>query len=320
MQAPNSLQLFEANRWLERTGIESQVIAMQPLPHGYAHRNDLLTLEQGEQVVLRRYLNKGMVPARKERGFYGLLRHQAAVPAPRVLGILSTDDAAALVLEYVHGVALGDVAPNLPDGPFEDVHRSVGAALKNIHTIAYRIGGLLVGEDLVPFPEGSWGGHILADVKRDVQLLVDARLLTRTASTTVIERFQAAVPLMNDYVPTLVHGDFHPWNVLVSQQGDTWGLRAVLDLESAMVGDPQYDLARFLSVRFGSYPAVPQSFFAGYGGRADPERHALYTTAIMLHAARGRGGSPAMSPYLVQEAAAYVRQLPKQLDQVSFGQ
>lgn len=314
MQAPNSLQLFEANRWLERTGIESQVVAMQPLPHGYAHRNDLLTLEHGERVVLRRYLNKGMVPARKERGFYGLLRHQAAVPAPRVVGILSTDDAAALVMEYVEGAALGDVAPNLPDGPFEDVHRSVGAALRKIHTITYRLGGLLVGEDLVPFPEGSWGAHVLAEVKRDLQLLVDARLVTRPAAAAVSERFQAASPLLNEHVPTLVHGDFHPWNVLVAQQSDAWGLRAVLDLESALVGDPQYDLARFMSVRLGAYPAVPRSFFAGYGDRIDPERQALYTAAIMLRAARARAGNPAMSPYFVQEATTYVRQLPRQLD------
>lgn len=314
MQAPNSLQLFEANRWLERTGIESQVVDMQPLPHGYAHRNDLLTLQQGEQVVLRRYLHRTQVPARKERGFYSLLRHQVDVPAPRVYGMLSTDDAAALVLEYVEGNVLGDVATGLPDDALAHLHRLVGGALRSIHTIKYRVGGLLVGEDLVPFPEGSWGAHVFADVRKSVQHHVDSRLLSRAAGAAVVERFEASVPLLNDHTPTLVHGDFHPWNILVAPHGDDWKLRAVVDIESALVADPVYDLTRFTVIRFGPYPDIPLSFFDTYGKRPDPERCRLYTAAMLLQAAKGRNGGPAVAPYLAEMAAAYVRLLPGQIE------
>ncbi len=313
MQAPNSLQLFEANRWLERTGIEVQVVDMQPLPHGYAHRNDLLTIQEGEQIVLRRYQHRASIPARKERGFYGLLRHQAGVPAPRVLGILSTDDAAALVMEYIHGQLLGDLAPDMSDGPCEEVHRTVGQALHKIHSIQYRQGGLLVGEDLVPFSDGSWGAYILADVKKNLQPLVDQKLLTRQTSAAVLDRFTKSLPMLNSHVPTLVHGDFHPWNLLVAKDEHAWTLRAVLDIEAALVGDPQYDLARFLTIRLGPYPEVPQSFFDACGLHPDPPRQELYTMAMMLSAARAKNAHVAMSSYLGERALGYVAALPKLL-------
>ncbi len=317
MQAPNSLQLFEANRWLERTGIEGQVVDMIPLRHGYTHRNDLLTLQEGAQIVLRRYLHRGLAPARKERAFYGLLRHQAEVPAPRVIGILSTDEASALVMEYINGPLLGDVAANLPDGPFEDVHRSVGAALKRMHRIHYRIGGILVGEDLFPFAEGSWGAYLLAEVKRDLQSLVDSRLLGRTLASTIQERFTAAVPMLNDHTPTLVHGDFHPWNLLVTLDNDSWSLRAVVDLESAVVGDPCYDLARFTAVRFGPYPTIPNSFWEAYGKRPDAKRLDLYVLHTMLGAAKTRGTGGAMATHWGEQALAFLRALQERFGAAS---
>ena len=76
----------------------------------------------------------------------------------------------------------------------------------------------------------------------------------------------------------LVHGDFRHGNIMVGADG----LRAVLDWESAHLGDPMEDLG-FICVpswRFGAEPPVGgfgqrEELFAGYeaagGGKVDPE-------------------------------------------------
>jgi hypothetical protein len=120
---------------------------------------------------------------------------------------------------------------------------------------------------------------------------------------------------------TLIHGDFAPYNVIVSSEGAE--VRAILDWEMADVGDPMTDLAwceaQFVRLCPRHLYALPH-LFAGYG--ATPPRAVLDTALAdrmsQLSSGRGHAGSAIQAEVFRSitfsdrtEAAAFVAALSR---------
>lgn len=276
-------------RLLTEAGISHKSIRnVEPIGTGVTNRTSLVVLQDDTRYVLRQYewphaTSDNLHRLEKECYLHNLLlKHD--VPVPAILAQFDDDGVRAVLMEYKPGHLLGDIVESLSEGPRDQAWRSVGAALRKVHSVQLpdSCAGLIVGERVVPFEEGSWGDfhyhqavqHASNLLKRDLGLRFDLAAMRRV--------LKQAIPVLNERPLVLLHNDPHPWNVLVNEAAGPWECSAWLDWEYAWSGDPAWDLARLDLFRLKPIGPTPAAFYEGYGSAPkDPER-TIYELAIYM--------------------------------------
>jgi aminoglycoside phosphotransferase (APT) family kinase protein len=292
-----SIQEELAATLLRQAGLAHAIIQhIHPLTgNGITNRMALGTLLDGSRFVLRQYQwpwgGRDLDRPEKERYIHALL-HQAGVPVPSILSHIEVAGQSAALMEYALGSHLGDIAPFLPEEARSQAWRSAGQMLRRAHTISYPEGtyGIIVGNRIETFAEHfgwddsapSWGHSqihmILNHFQRLSKHLPALALVEQKLRTTLAD----TLPYLNRTLPTLLHNDPHPWNVLVYSDGDRWRCSAWLDWEYAWVGDPNWDLVRMDLFRRKPIGATPDAFWEGYGRYpAEPQR-SVYEMQVFL--------------------------------------
>jgi aminoglycoside phosphotransferase (APT) family kinase protein len=238
----------------------------------------LVEVEGREPLVLRRY---GWpfaedAPERAEREARVLeLAAGSGIPAPRV--IAATDE--AILVTHESGRLLAHLARD-PTADAGDAWREVGRVVRRLH-------GLLVPPELADVLRGGprrdptdWATHVIAGVAEDLAVLTRHRRDLAVDDDRVRDLFDRARPLLDERPEALLHGDLHPWNVLLEHDRDRWACSALLDWEFAELGDPLADLVRFDLLRDEDIGPTPRAFHDGYGPISrDPVRE-LYEIAF----------------------------------------
>ena len=272
---------------LESAGIEQAVHSVEPTGNGVTNRTSLVVLLDDTRYILREYAwpyatGDNLNRVEKECYLHHLLqKHDVPVPA---IVAKHDDDAQAVLMEYKPGPLLGNVVDDLTETQRAEAWRSVGAALRTVHSIYLpdSCPGVIVGERVQPFDEGSWGDfhyhqavqHASNLLKRDMGLRFDLASMKHV--------LKQAIPVLNERPLVLLHNDPHPWNVLVNEAVGHWECSAWLDWEYAWCGDPAWDLARLDLFRLKPIGPTPAAFFEGYGiAPKDPEK-TIYELAIYL--------------------------------------
>ena len=261
---------------------------VEPTSTGVTNRTSLVVLQDDTRYILREYAwpyatSDNLHRVEKECYLHHLLQ-QHDVPVPAILAQFNDDSARAVLMEYKPGRLLGDVVGSLTDVQRDQAWRSVGAALRKVHSIRLpdSCPGVIVGERVQPFDEGSWGDfHYHQSIRHAVNLLKrDMGLRFDLASMKHV--LKQAIPVLNERPLVLLHNDPHPWNVLVNEAVGHWECSAWLDWEYAWSGDPIWDLARLDLFRLKPIGPTPTAFFEGYGiAPKDPEK-TIYELAIYL--------------------------------------
>ena len=198
------------------------------------------------------------------------LAHQAGVPSPRVLHVLTEED--DLGTGFVMDRVAGETIPRkiLRDEEFADVRpqlaKQLGGVLATIHELSM---------DALPPLRTMTAAIEIEELQRDYRSYGRPRPVFELALTWL---------RANDPGPssetTLVHGDFRHGNLMIGRDG----VRAVLDWELAHLGDPMEDLGWICvnSWRFGEIDkpvgglGTREDMFAGYEAattrRVDPAR------------------------------------------------
>jgi aminoglycoside phosphotransferase (APT) family kinase protein len=281
---------------LRQAGLTQGVQHIHPLTnHGITNQVALITLQDGSRFVLRQYRwpwdKRDLNRPQKEQYLHTLL-HEAGVPVPAILAHVDVAGESALLLEYVPGEVLGDIAPSLSDAARKQAWRSCGHMLRQAHAIAYPEGtfGIIVGDHVQSFADHfSWEDAAPTWGHSQIHMILDhfQRLRNRMPDLARIEEelrrtLAGTLPLLNRTPPSLLHNDAHPWNVLVRSEDGQWRCSAWLDWEYAWVGDPNWDLVRMDLFRRKPIGATPAAFWDGYGqSPAEPER-SVYTLSIYL--------------------------------------
>ena len=162
------------------------------------------------------------------------------VPVPRIFGIAHTGevgDAPLVLMEFVGGVVVSDVAAShtLPALARHRAGLALPETLGRIHAVDLNATNLVDLASHSPYAERQlkrWSGQWEQSKTRE---LADLDLLTH--------RLRAAVPPPREL--TLVHGDLHLRNIVVSATGGE--ILAALDWELATLGDPIADLGTTLA-------------------------------------------------------------------------
>jgi aminoglycoside phosphotransferase (APT) family kinase protein len=241
------MELVDAGRlgaWLDSRGIEvGRALSVEPLTGGSS--NVMFRVNRGERRwVLRRpskvaldRANDGM--HREYRILEALGSTQ--VPHPAVVALCDDHDVLGctfFLMELVEGVNPIPLPPAFDDdGRRAEIAYAMVDALVRVHQVDYRavgLGDLGHPERFHERQVDRWSRQLASYQDRDLPGIEG-----------VMDWLEANRP--TDFQPGLMHGDFHMLNALIAP--DPPGrVVAVLDWETATIGDPLLDLAGFCEV------------------------------------------------------------------------
>ena len=242
---------------LREADLPTAVNVSQLTGRGFENEISLARLDDGQQVVLRRW-SEPRQPERLRAEF--LEAH--GVPAPRLLAA----NRHASLYPFVSGELLGDLIET--GCCSQSQWRMVGAAFRRVHDIAFPA---LVKGDLEPDrlflrpvdPVAQMHGWIDESAPGLRRLAPDS-LQHLPALHEIVDK---AAESLRTAGTSLLHGDISMWNIIVGD-GDV----SLIDWDYPCVGDPAMEVAlidKHASL-FNGY-GLDEAFFDGYGqGRAEP--------------------------------------------------
>ncbi|WP_378734474.1 aminoglycoside phosphotransferase family protein [Nocardia brasiliensis] len=213
---------------LEQT-LGQPIAGIAPAEWGFQNRTDLLTLADGDRMVLQRYRNPDDAE-RRLRIMHTLLEPAAkrGITIPRIRRFDLDADPAWIVFDALPGVPI----------PASD---EIGLASPRFPAIAREMGTLLAAFRRLPT-----AGLQLDDLWATPTRLVEsatawaARVELSVAQRATLDRTLRSLPTLFAYRPVvLAHGDFTPVNIL--HDGET--ITGLLDFESVCLADPLFDPA-----------------------------------------------------------------------------
>jgi aminoglycoside phosphotransferase (APT) family kinase protein len=229
--------------WLDAQGLEiGQPITVQPLPGGTSNAMFLIGRGAGRWVLRRpakvavERANEGM---RREYRILAALGG-TDVPHPAVVALCEDHDVLGctfFLMERVEGVH------PLPQSPFaDDRHRAEVAfamvdGLARLHEVDWRakgLGDLGRPEQFHERQVGRWSRQLASYQGRELPGI-----------DKVMAWLEANRPA--HFEPTLMHGDYHMMNTLIAPH-PPGQVVAILDWETATIGDPLLDLAGFCEI------------------------------------------------------------------------
>jgi aminoglycoside phosphotransferase (APT) family kinase protein len=215
---------------------------------GFTNRTDMITLDNGQRVVLQRYRRREDAEYRLRviRGLQAPAA-QAGIPLPRVRDYNLHGDPAWVIYDVLPGVPVPEAGQAGPGGPrFPQMARIMGELLATFRQLP------AAGLEL---------DRLWADPKR---LAASAAGWAQQLSITNAGTCLDAVPgLFAGRPVVLAHGDFAPVNVLTD--GET--VTGLLDFEAVRLADPLFDAAWWAwSVSFSSPGVLRQAWPAFLDG------------------------------------------------------
>jgi aminoglycoside phosphotransferase (APT) family kinase protein len=236
-----------------------RVVAAVPAEGGLANTNIRVRLDDGGSLRVR-------VPTRDPDGWAreAALHRTMAGIAP---GLLYAAGASALghpvlILEWVEGERLEQIAPAMSDKALMTLARKLGTGLARIHGMRFAATGALDAELAVAAPFSVGADGLTAFLER---CLIQGRGGERIGAdlTQAILALIAREGNRLDMAlgpPCLVHDDFNGSNILIR---DGRGA-AVLDWEFAFAGDALFDFATITRPPLGRRAGFTDALAAGY--------------------------------------------------------
>ncbi|HEU4564341.1 MAG TPA: aminoglycoside phosphotransferase family protein [Gemmatimonadaceae bacterium] len=317
-RAPRATPSVKSLRAVLPREIAEQLHATSPL-HSCSNTVTALALRDGRRIVLKR----GRYEWDRQR-FHasrvaaGLLRRRTGVIAPSHLFTGDIEGRAAEAYWLIELPTLRELWPGLPERARPRALRSWGTLLRRVHKVR------LAGHG--PLPRAERHPATLADFLRAE---LEARLAPAVAEAWPAAR--ASVAALGGLAPeiaarlgggagVLLHNDPHLGNVLCAPHGRGIRCVGVLDLEAAMGGPPESDLAH-VQVLHGPLLGQPlpgawfEHMLEGYGSPADPVAlrffRAYHLVNLGYHAALVGDGEHARQ--VGRATAAEVRALRRDL-------
>lgn len=159
------------------------------------------------------------------------------VPVPRVFGVWTADGVPMVLMEFVDGLVLD--REQVVDGVTEPTRHAIGLsiarALAPVHAVDLNKTGLVDLASHKPYAERQ--------LKRWTTQWQHSKTRESADLDALTARLAAAIPEQREL--TLVHGDFHMRNVIVSPEDGS--VASVLDWELCTLGDPLADVGTLLA-------------------------------------------------------------------------
>ena len=185
------------------------------------------------------------------------LLHKHEIPTPEVLVVddsMELIDRPYMLSTYIPANALNGI--DLPMESKVTCYEEAGRVVSGLHKITGQRFGRLA---LMTYEEGfsTWGEAVMFEIQEWKKQAFPAKILPRDYYSKIDYVFQSHMPLLNKIeVPHLTHGDLWSGNILAEVDRGICHFKAIIDLDQALWGDPEYDFSGGM---------MNDSFAKGYG-------------------------------------------------------
>jgi aminoglycoside phosphotransferase (APT) family kinase protein len=276
-----------ARRVLDRGRLEERLRAIRPIVGGAGPLYELVC-DGGARFVLKPF-EDAEFPGKSvlEASVYRLLE-QHAVDIPRPTLILA-DEARDLIehpyllLTKAPGQTVASLLDRLSEDELAAIYRQAGQLLRKLHSVRFERFGSVV-------TDGSSDGYDTNEEYMRAAFRAE-RLSFETAGgdpalgwsiSDYVDRSQTVFASCTQ--PVLCHNDCHDANMLVDF-GSEWQIRALLDFENALAGDPLLDLAKLQCFSLRPTDRSREAIVEGYGPMRAGWR-AAFDLYFLLHSMR----------------------------------
>jgi thiamine kinase-like enzyme len=209
---------------------------------GCANLNIKLDLASGCKKILRIYV-RDHDAAYREQAISNMIYRDIPVPLIEYVGKFEGYQFA--ISEFKLGITLRDLFLNDQACNIEDIMHQVGELLSRLTQFTFSTSGL--------FDRKLNVAHLTDDhecvefAKNCLQNEVSTTTLSPELIATIDQRLDQYTNLLEQMTGNqLVHADFDPANILVTQNNNRWQVNAILDWEFAFSGSMLWDIANML--------------------------------------------------------------------------
>lgn len=274
---------------------------LRPMTGGFRNRN--YQVGTGPKSCVLRIYAAGDRCAWKEQRLAELVAPE--VETPKYLDIVEVGDRVVAIREFVEGTALHELL-RTRRGLGLDVGARVGRALASIHRIEFDDCGEL-DENLEPTERFDMSGAGFADYAR--RKLEDGagleRLGTKAGNAVVrlLERRAALVDVWEGG-PGLIHGDYGPTNLVLTETGSV----SVLDWEFGCSGRPALDFGNLMRPPLEGDELTARGIAEGYrsGGGSLPKEWQQIAQLVDLIAWVEFASRPRVAELVIADARARI--------------
>ena len=207
--------------------------------------------------ILRVYL-QDKDAAYKEQKLALLLKPK--VPAPEIYYIGNIEGYQFSIMEFIFGITLRDLllSDHIYDMPL--LMCEVGTLLSKIAAFTFPMSGLLDKNlEAMDHPITLFDFAKECLEKQEVMCILGSKLVLKIHK--LLDRLKIISTEANEH--HLVHGDFDPANILVSNSTGTWHISGILDFEFSFSGSVLWDVANMLRYAHRMPPQFQNAFIAG---------------------------------------------------------
>lgn len=263
------LPLHELQALLEPAFPGVTVAEHAVLAAGLSNTNVRFRLQGDPRWYVLRLHTREARAAAKERAVMRLLAADGAVPVPPLL--YSEPDPASgrhpySIWGFSEGSLLQELFGALPAGELLEIAAACGRTLAVLGRYRFASCGELDAGLQVVEEYGAPSQYVPELIARALfegragERLGAAR---RSCLWSAVERTRGLLSVLDDKY-TLVHGDYKRSNLLMTRQGGTWQVAAVLDWEFTFAGPALTDVGLFLRAGRALPPGFREAFVEGY--------------------------------------------------------
>ncbi len=197
-----------------------------------------------KSLVLRIY-PKDFWKVRKEEYLYNLIREKTYVPVPEVLAAGKN----YILLSKIEG-------KELPTNNASLVEKA-GELLAKLHSIKFPYFGWIIKDQINP-KFTNWIDFINYDLNLKFKKIPKQYSKLKKQIKGIVNESKSLLQI--DSEPCLLHKDYHSSHILVSENK----INGIIDLEWAMAGHNEFDLAKSCVWMFENKPGLEKVFLQGY--------------------------------------------------------
>lgn len=166
------------------------------------------------------------------------------IPVPQIVVVdesLEIVDRPYMLSLYIPARSLHQI--KIPEPEKANCYADAGRAIRMMHSITGSCFGRLAHQiDQNGF--ATWGEAILYELQESKRIAESVNLFPQAIISKIEELFISYVDVLNQInIPYLAHGDLWSGNILASYDNGKCHFKAVIDMDHAIWGDPEFDFS-----------------------------------------------------------------------------